>query len=159
MRERAHRLLVACLVLGAAAACESRSPPRAREREARAPDVTEARMLAPVEPLAYRVLREEEGDVGAGRLILHILVPAESSDPQIRHTLETLLSERAERDATLVAVRVIAYRGSPLARAEVELVPVAWGEWLPPEGWVAATAASRQKLHRIYTYFGAEPEW
>lgn len=112
-----------------------------------------------VEPIDYRIFNEEPATFAPGRRTLHILVPAGASDEQMRQMMVKLLTERGEQDTTLLALRAIAYK--PVARSahEADLVPVFWGEWLPPEGWVGATAESRSRIHRVYTYSGVVPEW
>lgn len=151
---------LALLVLAAlAAACEPDRPQRARPEPASVGGGAEAGEVPVVEPIAYQVFNEEPASFAPGRLTLHVLVPADATDEQIRQMLVKLLTQRGESDTTLLGLRAIAYR--PVARSsrEADLLPAAWAEWLPPEGWVDATPASRARIHRVYTYFGAEPEW
>ena len=85
---------------------------------------------------------------------------AGATEEQIRLALTDVLNRTAEEDTTVLALRAVAYvlPAAPQS-AEVELTPMGWGEWLPPQGWDGATPASRRQIHRVYTYFGAPPPW
>lgn len=121
--------------------------------------VTRAGRVPEVEPIEIRIFNVETADFARGRVTLHILVPGDAGDEQIRQMFIRTLQERAEEDSTLVAIRAIAYKAVPRGRNEAALVPVGWGEWLPPGGWVDLSADARKRIHRIYTYFGGPPEW
>lgn len=123
--------------------------PRVRAGEAPAPDVVETRVF----------MREPDPEAGAGRLVLHFIVPGDASPEQIRQALVRTMEDAAEADSTVVALRAVAYTVAPPTpgRAEADLVPLAWGEWLPPGGWTGP--ATRTEVHRFHTYQGVQPEW
>ncbi len=98
-------------------------------------------------------------EAGPGRMVLHVLVGAGATEEQIRQALTDVLTREAEEDTTLVALRAIAYVLPAAHAGEVELAPMAWGEWLPPQGWEGATPESRREFHRVYTYLGVAPQW
>lgn len=113
-----------------------------------------------VEPIAVEVFRREAApDVGPGRRWLHVMLPPQAEREQVRQALVRTLEEEAERDSTLVAIRLIAYSPRPSGPQRARLEQTAWAEWLPPGGWHDATADSRDRIHRSYTYLGGPPEW
>ncbi|HEY8470069.1 MAG TPA: hypothetical protein VIL18_10530 [Longimicrobiales bacterium] len=148
------------LVVAAVVACgEDRGAPPVAE-EASAPVEPVGVDTAAVEPVETEIfMREEAPEVGPGRAILHVLVPAGATQEQIRQALMSVLLRTAEEDTTLVALRAVVYVLPPVWTGEATLSPTAWGEWLPLEGWERATPGSRHEFHRIYTYFGASPPW
>lgn len=148
------------VVAAALVACgEDRGAPPVTE-EAPAPVEPVGADTAAVEPVAAEIFMREAGpEVGPGRAILHLLVPAGSTQEQIRQALMSMLLRTAEEDTTLVALRAVVYVLPTVWTGEATLSPTAWGEWLPLEGWEQATPESRHKFHRIYTYFGAPPPW
>ncbi|HEX7089721.1 MAG TPA: hypothetical protein VF192_06265 [Longimicrobiales bacterium] len=155
MRRSARWLLVAALL-----ACgEDRGAPPGTE-EALAPAAPGGAGSTAVEPVQAEIfMREAAPEVGPGRAILHVLVPAGATQDQVREALTGVLLRTAEEDTTLVALRAVAYVLPQVRTGEVTLSPTAWGEWLPLEGWERAAPESRDAFHRIYTYFGAPPAW
>ncbi len=113
-----------------------------------------------VEPVEVQVFRRTAvPEAGPGRMVLHVLVGAGATEEQIRQALIDVLTREAEEDTTVVALRAIAYVLPAAHAGEVELAPMAWGEWLPPQGWEGATPESRREFHRVYTYLGVAPQW
>lgn len=162
------RMLPVIGLLLIAIACEvGDAPDGARDaadvRGAGSPDTepaVRAERRPPVEPVSVEVfLREPAPDVGPGRMMVHLLVRGDASQEQVRSALVQTLEAEAERDTTLVAIRGVAYKTRPTTPEEAQLVPVAWAEWLPPDGWYDATPESRDDFHRVYTYTGGPPEW
>lgn len=161
--------VVAALV--AVAACVPDEPERSRDAEAAGAEgqgaaasaggATSASDVPDVEEIPFQVFRTDEADFASGRETLHALVPFDASSEQIRQTLVRELQERSRADTSLVALRAVAYKPRRVEgkRDEATLVPVGWGEWLPPGGWVADDPGARERTHRIYTYFGTPPEW
>lgn len=159
-------------VLLAGAACVPDEPERSRDagaaaaREgegaaASAEGATSASDVPDVEEIPFQVFRTDDADFAPGRETLHALVPFDASQEQIRQTLVGELQERSRADTSLVALRAVAYKPRRVEGKENEatLVPVGWGEWLPPGGWVTEDPGARERTHRIYTYFGTPPEW
>ena len=94
------------------------------------------------------------------RLTLHLLAREPAGRAEFSRTLRTLLPERAAADSALVAIRAIVYEAAvPHGEREGNLVPVAWAEWIPLEGWHRAPGEGRGVGHRVYFYHGAPPEW
>lgn len=94
------------------------------------------------------------------RLTLHLLAREPGGRAEFSRTLRELLPLRAARDSTLVAIRAIVYHAAvPSGTNEGNLVPVAWGEWIPLEGWYGEVGTGRGTGHRVYFYHGAPPEW
>ena len=107
------------------------------------------------------VLFDEVADpVLERRLTLHLLARESGGRAEFSRALRDLLPRRATRDSTLVAIRAIIYNApAPPSSNEGRLVPVAWGEWIPLEGWHGEVGAGRGTGHRVYSYHGAPPEW
>ena len=89
---------------------------------------------------------EEEPKKVTYRLMALEVGRLESMTKTVRLALDSL--QRA--DTSLVAVRAVLYIFRPTARMEGKLVPVVWGEWIPPDGWDAAAAGERRRIHRSY---------
>lgn len=153
MRRRAAAALVLVVLAPACADQEASS-----DSEAQAPAlVGETPAPDPVETRVF--MREPVPQAGEGRVVLHVLVPGDATREQIRQALIRTMEDAAAADTALVAARAVAYVVSPprVGQAEADLVPIGWGEWLPPGGWVGP--ASRGEVHRFYTYQGVAPEW
>lgn len=161
-RQRPRALLwaVACLCAGA---CSPDRPPDARENAApaSAPPAARSSFGADNAEAIPLVLFDEVPDPALERrLTLHLLARDPGGRAQFSRTLRELLPERAARDSTLVAIRAIVYHAAvPSGASEGNLVPVAWGEWIPLEGWYGEVRTGRGTGHRVYFYHGAPPEW
>lgn len=152
--------IVACLCAGA---CSPDRPPDAGENAApaSAPPAARSSFGADDAETVPLVLFDEVPDpVLERRLTLHLLARERGGRAQFSRTLRELLPERAARDSTLVAIRAIVYHAAvPSGASEGNLVPVAWGEWIPLEGWHGEVRTGRGTGHRVYFYHGAPPEW
>lgn len=150
----------ACLC---AAACSPDRPLDARGEAAPASTPPAARSSfgaddAEAVPLA--LFDEVPDPVLERRLTLHLLAREPGGRAEFSRSLRELLPERAARDSTLVAIRAIVYHSAaPSTTHEGNLVPVAWGEWIPLQGWYGEVGAGRGHGHRVYFYHGAPPEW
>ena len=146
-----------------AGACSPDGPPEAREdaASASAPPAAPSSFGADDAESIPLLLFDEVPDPELERRItLHLLAQQPGGRAQFSRTLRELLPERAARDSTLVAVRAIVYRAAlPSGASEGNLVPVAWGEWIPLEGWYGEVGTGRGTGHRVYFYHGAPPEW
>ena len=164
---RAGRQQPRTLVWAAACLCAGACSPD------RQPDAGEDAPPAPASPAARSsfgaddaeaiplVLFDEVPDpVLERRLTLHLLAQEPGGRAEFSRTLRELLPERAARDSALVAIRAIVYHAAvPSGANEGDLVPVAWGEWIPLEGWFGAVGTGRGTGHRVYFYHGTPPEW
>ncbi len=151
---------VACLCVGACSpdrppGAGEDSPPASAPSAARAyPGTDDAGTIAlvPFDSVPDPVLER--------RLTFHFLAREPAGRAELSRTLRVLLPQRAARDSTLVAIRAIVYQPAvPAGANEGNLVPVAWGEWIPLEGWHGEVGAGRGTGHRVYFYHGAPPEW
>jgi hypothetical protein len=148
------------LVLAAAlVACGERGPQAAPqvEQEEGETEVWHADEMPQVTPAELQVFQREA--VPEGRLVVHALIPDRATQEEVRVGMHQLLHAEAEADATLLAVRLIAYGTRVRGEAEADLVPVAWGELAPPGGWDEARPGAAVPFRRIHTYFGASPDW
>ena len=116
-----------------------------------------AAYLDTVSPLPYQVFEvvptADESKKVTYRLMSLRPGPEESMIKTVRLALDSL--QRA--DTTLAAVRAVLYAFRPTSRMEGKLIPVVWGEWIPPEGWDEA-APGRKRIHRSYVY-SVNPAW
>lgn len=114
--------------------------------------------LDTVSPLPYQVFEvvpsEDESKKVTYRLMSMRPGPQESMIKTVRLALDSL--QRA--DTALVAVRAVLYAFRPTSRMEGKLIPVIWGEWIPPEGWDEASRTGRRRIHRSYVY-ALNPGW
>jgi len=76
----------------------------------------------------------------------------------VSKTMREVLDSLGRSDSALVAARAVLYEYRPTGPSGGKVLPRAWGEWVPPEGWDAATSASRQMFHRSYIYH-FDPGW
>ena len=151
------------LALLCTGACSPDQPPDPREevvpgsagpaaRSSFGDDAAEPVSLLPFDEVADPVLER--------RLTLHLLAQEPAGRAEFSRTLRELLPERAAGDSTLVAIRAIVYQAVVReGENEGNLVPVAWGEWIPLEGWHGDVGEGRGSGHRVYFYHGAPPEW
>lgn len=151
---------VACL---GAVVCSPDRPPDAREGAAPAsapPAAVSSFGADDAEAISLVLFDEVPDSVLERRLTLHLLAGAPGGRAEFSRTLRELLPERAAGDSTLVAIRAIVYQAAaPSGTNEGHLVPVAWGEWIPLEGWYGEVGTGRGTGHRVYFYHGAPPEW
>ncbi|MBI4541055.1 MAG: hypothetical protein HY704_16255 [Gemmatimonadetes bacterium] len=147
------------LALAVVAGCEPDRRDRAELGTIREGAAAGAGAVGEARPISYQIFNEEPATFAPGRLTLHILVPEDAGEEQVRQMLVNVLTQRGQADTTVVVARAIAYKPVSRSSREAELVPVGWGEWLPPDGWADASALSRTGIHRVYTYFGVQPVW
>jgi len=73
-------------------------------------------------------------------------------------TMREVLDSLGRADTALVAARAVLYEYRPTGPRGGKVLPRAWGEWVPPEGWDGASADSRRRFHRSYIYH-FDPGW
>ncbi len=152
--------LLSSVALLLAWACSPDVPPDAREDPAFAPPARSFFGDDEAEPTSLLLFDEVPDPALERRLTLHFLAREPAGRAEFSRALRTLLPERAERDSTLVAVRAIVYRAAVRREDnEGDLIPVAWGEWIPLQGWRGDVGEGRGSGHRVYFYHGAPPEW
>ncbi len=162
-RQQPWRVLLRAAACLCAGACSPDRPPDAREDAAPASTPPAARSsfgADDAEAISLVLFDEVPDPVLERRLTLHLLAQEPGGRAEFSRTLRELLPERAARDSTLVAIRAIIYHAAvPSGTNEGNLVPVAWGEWIPLEGWYGEVGTGRGNGHRVYFYHGAPPEW
>lgn len=161
--KRSWRALAWSVTFLLAGACSPDGSPGAREDAAPASAGPAGRSSFSddnAEPVPLLLFDEVPDPVLERRLTLHLLAQEPGGRAEFSRSLRELLPDRAARDSTLVAIRAIVYQPAvQQGENEGNLVPVAWGEWIPLEGWHGEAGAGRGTGHRVYFYHGAPPEW
>lgn len=159
MADERLMILVGVLALGLMG-CADRDPPVPFGSEAESAMWMAADDVETVEPVPYQVfLREPASESDPARAIYHLLVPPGAGGVGLHRAMTEFLQAEADRDHSLVAIRVIAYVSRPTNEREASLIPVMWAEWVPPEGWGEAGPTRSRGPYRIYTYQEIPPEW
>jgi hypothetical protein len=109
-------------------------------------------------PAALQVFERVVESESPRRLTLRLLVLEHTTEAGISKGLRLLFDSVAHADTALAAARAIVYGAIPSSAREAELVPVAWGYWIPPEGWEHLAPDARKRVHRSYIYFGVPPD-
>lgn len=130
----------------------------ARKPETARPPPTTLVLPDTVSPVDYQVFEKSLESEQPRKALIRLLVLSPAGRPALGKTLRVALDSLGRADSTLVAARAILYTGRTSGPSEMTLKPVAWGEWIPPEGWDRATAESRSRLHRTFVYHG-DPGW
>jgi hypothetical protein len=146
------RLAGSALVLLAACG-EGSAPPQS------AGNVAVAGEAEDVEPAPAEIFLRQPASADGHHQVLHLLVPAQSSRESIRQMLFERLTQEGRNNSEIAALRAVVYLPRQSGPDEAELEPVAWAEWVPPDGWAGATLASRSQYYRVYSYFDAPPGW
>jgi hypothetical protein len=113
--------------------------------------------LDTVAPLDYQVF-EIVPDEDEPKLTYRLMALQSGTPEAMTKTVRLALDSLQRADTTLVAVRAILYTFHPTTRREGKLLPVVWGEWIPPDGWEAAGTSERRRIHRSYVY-AVNPGW
>ena len=130
---------------------------RATQQQARRPAVRGVDVdTIPV--LEYQLFEESLASREPRKAVYRFLLMRAGSTEAVGKTLRLVLDSLARADSGLVGVRAILYEFRPTHVNEGKLLPRAWGEWVPPEGWDSATADSRTRFHRSYIYH-VSPLW
>jgi len=111
-----------------------------------------------VSPVAYQVFERTALGTSGDRAMFRVLVLVPATPEALGKTLRVALDSLGRADSKLVAARAVLYTARPTGALEARLIPRAWGEWVPPEGWGAASVASRKRYYRTYIYLG-DPGW
>ncbi len=111
-----------------------------------------------VSPAAYRVFETEVDSESPRKVTVRLLVLGQAPRAALYKTLRAALDSLARSDSAIVAARAILYTPRMTAPREMDLIPAAWGLWVPPEGWDSATVESRDRIHRTFVY-GSNPRW
>lgn len=162
-RMRPLQVRAMLLVLLVSVACSPDRPPAAGSDSpsgSAGPGFRPSFGVDDADPVPMMLFDEVPDSVLDRRLTLHFLTQEPARRDDLSRSLRSLLPERAASDSTLVAIRAVVYQ--PMVRErqiEGNLVPVAWGEWIPVEGWHGEVGEGRGTGHRVYFYYGAPPEW
>lgn len=111
-----------------------------------------------VAPIDYQLFEAERDDEEPKKVTYRLLTFEPGSRESMTKTVRLALDSLQRADTSLVAVRAVLYIFRPTDRMEGKLVPVVWGEWIPPDGWDAAVAGERRRVHRSYVY-SVNPGW
>lgn len=122
--------------------------------EARAKSVD----LDTVATLGYQVFEIVPDEDEPKRATYRLMSLRPGSPESMMKTVRLALDSLQRADTTLAAVRAVLYAFQPTAPMEGKLVPVVWGEWVPPEGWDDAGPSGRRRIHRSYVY-AVNPQW
>lgn len=164
---KGERTAIACAaVAGLIFGCvgEQSRPPGERGRqgamETPAPPDSEAHTVFAdtVSPVDYQVFQTRVQSERPRKVEYRIVTLAEANQASLSKTLRLALDSIAGSDSSLVAVRGILYIYRPMTQRRGDLEPRAWGEWVPLDGWEAASEASRAGPHRVFTY-DWRPDW
>lgn len=158
--QRGHSLVGLVLSTVFLAACVG-SETGADSRAARDSVVNQRTRSAPrdtVSPAAYRVFQTNVDSESPRKVTVRLLVLGQASRAALNETLRAALDSLARSDSALVAARAILYTGRMTAPREMDLLPTAWGLWVPPEGWDSASVQSRERIHRTFVY-SSNPRW
>lgn len=153
MRARTGWVAVAVLV-----ACTGDAPV-AESDEARPSRAPVAGERVEAEPLVFQIFDETVEAEPPRRVTFHLLVSRDATRDALRATLAKAMADEVADDPTIVAARAIAYYGVQTGETEADLLPFAWAEWLPVEGWYEATERSADGIHRLYFYPETPPQW
>ncbi len=137
-----------------AASAEMKAAEAAVERGAATPDEYSEDVAA----LEYQVFEQVVVSASPRKTLHRLLVFFPESRAGLLKTIRVALDSIAAADTTAVAARAILYAFRPTRPGEGDVIPVVWGEWVPPEGWAEAGPDSRRRLHRTFVYFG-NPAW
>ena len=111
-----------------------------------------------VAPIDYQLFESEPDQEEPKKVTYRLMALESGSVESMTKTVRLALDSLQRADTSLVAVRAVLYVFRPTARMEGKLIPVVWGEWIPPDGWDAAVASERSRIHRSYVY-AVNPGW
>jgi hypothetical protein len=111
-----------------------------------------------VSPLPFQVFERVVESENPRKISYKLMVLESAEDRALVKTLRVALDSLVSEDTTLVAVRTILYHYRPTQRTAGRLMAKVWGDWIPPEGWEAAAAGPRSRIHRSYIYH-LNPGW
>lgn len=162
-----RQILVMALLAGLGACVGSETGGSTTERgsdqgasRSRAPENAgvSAIYLDTVSPLPYQVFEVVPSEDESKRVTYRLMSMSPGAQESMIKTVRLALDSLQRADTSLVAVRAVLYAFRPTSRMEGKLVPVVWGEWIPPEGWDEAAPTGRKRIHRSYVY-AVNPGW
>lgn len=163
-----RRILVAALAAGLCACVGSEtggtasgnrgSDQSASRPPAPAETAVKAVYLDTVPPLRYQVFEIVPEEAEPQKVTYRLMMLRPGTQKSMTKTVRLALDSLQRADTTLAAVRVVLYAFQRTARMEGKLIPVIWGEWVPPDGWDDARPSERRRIHRSYVY-AVNPGW
>jgi len=111
-----------------------------------------------ISPVEYEVFEQVVESESPRKVIYRLLTVQQGSWEAWNRTLRMALDSLVNADPSLVAARATLYQVVPLEDMRGKLVPRAWGEWIPNEGWDGARPGARGDVHRSYIYH-QHPGW
>lgn len=167
MRRRRPVVWVASALLASILACVGESDrdsprvPAGREgvaaQQPRQPAVSSLE-LDTIPALEYQLFQASIDSEDPKKATYRFLLLRSGTAAALTKTMRAVLDSLGRADPALVAARAVLYEYRPTGPTGGYVLPRAWGEWVPPEGWDGATAASRQTFHRSYIY-RFDPGW
>jgi hypothetical protein len=103
--------------------------------------------------------RRETLAPGVVRLTLRMLVSGEAGRDAQQASMEAVAEAARRADASLAAVRVLAFLPPPPGHgrrprgSDIEMVPLAYLDWVPAGGWDSLTARSAGLPHHLDVLF------
>ena len=110
-----------------------------------------------ISPVPYEVFEQVVESEDPKKVTYRMMMHGEGSWDALSRTLRLALDSLTNADSSLVAARVTFYQIVPVDNMRGKLVPRAWGEWIPREGWDKARSGS-DAIHRSYIYH-QNPGW
>jgi hypothetical protein len=114
--------------------------------------------LDTVAPINYQLFESKADDEEPKKVTYRLMALGPGTLESMTKTIRLALDSLQRADTSLVAVRAVLYVVRPSGRMEGKLIPVVWGEWVPPDGWDAAAVSERRRIHRSYVY-SVNPGW
>jgi hypothetical protein len=111
-----------------------------------------------ISPVEYDIFEQVVESENPKKVTYRLLTIEVASWEAWGRTLRLALDSLVNADPSLVAARATLYEFVPLEDDRGKLVPKAWGEWIPTDGWDAARPGGRDDVHRQYIYH-EHPGW
>jgi hypothetical protein len=111
-----------------------------------------------VTPAQYQLFKVDTESEEPKKVVYRMMVLERARAAALSKSVRLALDSLSRSDTSLVAARAIMYVFVPKDRSGGRLVPVVWGEWVPPEGWDKGTTRARERVHRSYIY-SVDPGW
>jgi len=111
-----------------------------------------------VSPLQYHLFDSVNESDRPKKVLHRLVVLGKGSRERFGKTLRVAIDSLTSADTSLIALRAILYEVVRTAEMEGGLVPRAWAEWVPSEGWDTAATSRREQTHRFYIYT-VPPGW
>ncbi len=144
------------VALAACAVEHGNQPPQEAARSGASPHAAPADTVPAVMHSVFDSLREAVAP-GVERLTLRMMVPPEAGRAAQQAARQAVADAVRRRDTALAALRVLALLPPPRGHGEqpgdIELVPLAYLEWVPAGGWDSLSARTAHGAHTTAIVF------